>query len=55
MADDSWKRPPGGFRYRYNSPAGQVERLVAALRHQGRQPVLLGIAIFTALVWVTFR
>ena len=35
MPDDSWKRPPGGFRYRANSPAGHVERAGAAIRGLG--------------------
>jgi hypothetical protein len=32
-----------------------VERLIAALRHQGRQRIVLGLAVFAAIVLVTFR
>lgn len=47
MADDSWKKPPGGFRYRNNSPAGHVERALAALRQPRARRVVLIVALIT--------
>jgi hypothetical protein len=39
MAEDSWKRPPGGFRYRANSPAGHMERAAAAIGQLGSRRI----------------
>lgn len=55
VADDSWKRPPGGFRYRHNSPAGHVERAVAAIRHQGPAKIALAVAFAAAFAVIAFR
>lgn len=55
VPDDSWKRPPGGFRYRQNSPAGQVERLVAAIGQQGPGRIWLAVAVIAAGLLIIFR
>jgi hypothetical protein len=50
VPDDSWKRPANGFRFRHNSPAGHIERVVAALRHQGPRRVGMALAVAAALL-----
>jgi hypothetical protein len=55
VADDSWKRPPGGFRYRHNTPAGHIERAVAAVRHQGVGKIALVVACAAALLMIALR
>lgn len=52
VPDDSWKRPPGGFRYRGNSPAGHVERALAAIRGLGVGGIWLvgGVIVFLILL-----
>lgn len=52
VPDDSWKHPPGGFRYRANSPAGHVERAGAAIRGLGvgRIWLIAGSALLLALL-----
>lgn len=55
MPDDSWKRPPGGFRYRQNSPAGHVERAFAAIGRHGPGRIWLVVAIAAMFLLIIFR
>jgi hypothetical protein len=55
MPNDSWKRPPGGFRYRHNSPAGHVERAVAAFKQPNVRRWVITVAVVTVLLIVLTR
>ncbi len=55
MVDNSWKRPPEGFRYRQNSPAGHVERAIAAIRQHSTRRIILVVAVAAALLATIMR
>ncbi|TVR27435.1 MAG: hypothetical protein EA389_02905 [Ilumatobacter sp.] len=55
VADDSWKRPPGGFRYRANSPAGHVERAAAAIGQLGARRIWLILGSVAMVLLIIFR